>query len=136
MLDESKQTFSVLLSASAGSFAFLYTNEHLLRALDLSAGVKVVKFAKVIRFDDICENISSWKKPMAMAGCTSMLAIAADDKCVRVISVQDIMAKQSTTTSIIVKRPASEKLNGDEKKRKKGESEKPLFSIVGSRVFY
>jgi len=65
-----------------------------------------------------------------------MLVIASDDKCVRVISVQEIMAKQSTTTSILVKRPAPEKLNEDEKKRKKGEAEKPLFSIVGSRVFY
>ena len=39
-------------------------------------------------------------------------------------------------TSIAVKRPASEKLNRDDQKRKKGDAEKSLFSIVQSRIFY
>jgi hypothetical protein len=91
----------------------------------------------VIKFDELAPNINPWNRPTALAGCFDKLAVAVDDKCVRVVSVQDIMAKESTAASFLVKRPPSEKLSrDDESKRKKAEEEKPLFSIMRSRVFY
>jgi len=89
-----------------------------------------------------------WCRPTALAACGDQLAIAVDDKCIRVVSIEKVEALENAPV-IGQKRPAPSKLikpTGNQnnakpvlqghKNDKSNDIEKPLFSIVRSRVFF
>jgi hypothetical protein len=129
LVDKIKCQFKSLMAVGCEEKVVLHTDENAIRLISLS-GDRIV-ILKSLKFDLVARSLLPWSKPTALVAFGNQLAIAVDDKCIRTTSIEELQAKEN---SVLGKRPAT-KIEQKDSKHKQ-EEEKPLFSIIRSRVFF
>jgi hypothetical protein len=85
-------SFRVLLASDAKDLCVLYSDDNCVRLVQSSEAIQIIK---TVRLDQLTRSLMPWSRMTAMTCIEGSLAIACDDKCIRVMEIDEIISKET-----------------------------------------